>query len=122
VADHCPDGDWAGDWRSFGVFWGLPAAVMVAAALLDPALRGAVWTAMLLWMGGACVANARRCGRTHCRFTGPFLLLMAGLVAGHALGLLPLGGNGWSLLAAAIVLGSGVLWLASEQIWGRFSR
>ena len=123
MPDELPAKDWAGDWRSFGTLWGLPAAAaMAAAAFFNPAVRGAVWSAALLWMGGACLANAHRCRRTHCRFTGPFFLLMAGVVAGFALGLLPLGGNAWAVLAAAIVVGFGILWLRSEQIWGRFSR
>jgi hypothetical protein len=27
-------------------------------------------------MGTACILNARRSGRTHCRFTGPYYLAM----------------------------------------------
>jgi len=27
-------------------------------------------------MGTACILNARRCGRTHCRYTGPYYLAM----------------------------------------------
>lgn len=74
--------DWAGDWRSLFMLWGLPAAAMLVASLLEPQARAVVWTAMLLWTGGACLANARRCGRTHCRITGPFFIVMAaGVVA-----------------------------------------
>lgn len=122
MPDELPANDWAGNLRSFGIWWGLPTGAMVAAAFIQPSVRGVIWTAALLWMGGACLANARRCGRTHCRFTGPFLLLMAGVVGGFALGLLPLGGNAWPVSAATIGVGFGVLWLSSERIWGRFSR
>jgi hypothetical protein len=45
---------------------------MLAASWIEPMLRAAVWAAMLIWMGGACVANACLCGRTHCRYTGSF--------------------------------------------------
>ena len=114
--------DWAGNWRSFAIFWGLPSAAMVGAAFVQPGLRGIVWTIMLLWMGGVCLANARRCGRTHCRFTGPFFLLMAGCVAAFTLGVLPLGPNGWVNLSATTLVGFTAIWWLSERHWGPFSR
>lgn len=83
---NCPK-DWAGDGLTLATVWGFPTAVMLAATLLEPTLRAVVWAAMLIWMGGACVANARRCGRTHCRYTGPFFLVMAGLVVAYAAGI-----------------------------------
>lgn len=128
VASDCASGigvtgtDWAGDRRTFVLLWGLPGGVMMAAALLHPMPRAMIWIAMLLWMSGACLQNARRCGRTHCRFTGPFFILMAGLVAAHALGILPLGAHGWGILGGATVIGAGTLWWASERIWGAFTR
>jgi hypothetical protein len=112
--------DWAGNWRSLAGLWGIPAAAMVAATLLGPLPHAAVWTAALIWMGGACIANARRCGRTHCRFTGPFYLLMAALVVAHAVGMLPLGERGWAILGTATIVGTAVLWWGSERLWGLF--
>jgi hypothetical protein len=123
VADDCGSArDWAGNRWSLMLVWGLPGLIMLAAAMGDPTVRGVIWTAMLLWMGGACLLNARRCTRTHCRFTGSFLLLMAGLVALHSLGALSLGDHGWVILGGITFLGFVVLWWGSEQIWGRFSR
>jgi hypothetical protein len=58
--------DWAGNWRSLAGLWGIPAAAMLGAMLLEAGLRAGIWSAALIWMGGACIANARRCGRTHC--------------------------------------------------------
>ena len=95
---------------------------MVAAGFFDPMLRAVTWTLMLLWMGGACLANARRCGRTHCRFTGPFLILMAAAVVAYAGGVLPLGRSGWSLLSAVTLVGTLGLWWGSESLWGKFTR
>lgn len=112
--------DWAGKWSSLVGLWGIPAAGMLAATLLEPGLRTLVWSAALTWMGGACVMNARRCGRTHCRFTGPFYLLMAGLVVAYAAGALPIGDHGWAVLGTATIIGSAVLWWGSERIWGVF--
>jgi hypothetical protein len=39
-------------------------------------MRVVIWTIALIWMGAACVLNARQCGRTHCRYTGPYYLAM----------------------------------------------
>lgn len=127
MADECgacstlTSKDWAGDKRTFVMLWGLPSGAMLAAGFLGPMPRTIIWTVVLLWMGGACVANARRCHRTHCRFTGPFLILMAALVVGYAVGLLPLGPYGWGLLEGITFAGSAILWWASERVWGVFT-
>ncbi len=76
---------------------------------------------MLLWMGVACLANARHCGRTHCHVTGPFFFLMATGVVAYAGGLLDLGDDGWSILAGVIFIGTIGLWWASERMFGRFT-
>jgi hypothetical protein len=39
-------------------------------------LRTAGWVIALGCMGAACMLNARRCNRTHCRYTGPYYLAM----------------------------------------------
>lgn len=111
--------DWAGHGRSLAILWGLPALVMLAALLLGPFLRAVVWSAALVWMGGACLVNARRCGRTHCRFTGPFYLLMALLVVACRAGLVHLGDEGWATIGVVTAIGTVVLWWGSERIWGR---
>lgn len=116
------DKDLAGNWRSLAGLWGIPAAVMLVALLFEPSLRAVAWSAALVWMGGACIANARRCGRTHCRFTGPFYLLVAAAVIGYAMDVLPLGQQGWMILGVVTVAGTVVLWWGSERIWGTFFR
>ena len=113
--------DWAGNRRSLVGLWGAPAAVMLGALLLEPGLRAAAWSAALVWMGGACIANARRCGRTHCRFTGPFYLLMAAVVVAYVTGVLPMGEHGWTILGSATVVGTAALWWGSERIWAHSS-
>jgi len=114
--------DWAGDQRAFVVLWVIPGAAMLMALLLEPNWRAVVWMAMLVWMGVACLVNARRCNRTHCRLTGPFLLAMAALVAGYAAGFLPLGRHGWTALGATTAVGFVVLWWGSERLWGAYRR
>ena len=73
-------------------------------------------------MGAACLANARRCGRTHCHLTGPFFLVMATAVLSYRVGLLPLGPHGWIWLGVAIAAGTALLWFVSEALPGRYLR
>src|SRR3546814_7606955 len=75
---------------------------------------------MLSAMGLACIINSRRCGRTHCRFTGPFLIVMAILVIGHTIGRLPLGRFGWPILGATTFAGFVALWSGRKRAWGMF--
>ena len=97
--------DWAGGGRSFTLLWGLPATIMLLASLFEAPQRTVIWTTALLWMGVACLANARRCGRTHCRF-GPYFILMAASVVAFGSGLLALGQHGWTLLGGGPVIGT----------------
>ena len=129
MADRCGTcspanrADWASDGRTLALFWGVPFAAMLASGLLLGATpRAVIWVSMLLVMSVACLVNARRCGRVHCRFTGPFLLLMAVLVAGFAAGALPLGAHGWAYLGGGTLLGFAALWWGSELAWGAFGR
>ena len=112
--------DWVSGLASYLLAWGLPSAALVAAIWAVPGLRAVVWAAALVWMGTACLVNARRCGRVHCRFTGPFFLVMALVVALHGLGAIPLGPRGWAWIAIAIVVGNAAIWILSERLWGRY--
>lgn len=120
--ENCRPTDWAAGRLALIVVWGIPAAVILLALLVEPATRAAVWTAMLVWMGYACFANARRCGRTHCRYTGPFFLGMAGLVVAHAAGILSLGDQPWVILGMLILGGNALIWWVSERLFGTYSR
>src|SRR5262245_55604299 len=118
VADR---GDWAGSRLTLTMVWGLPAAVMLLALLLNPVPRGLVWIFMLSWMGGACLENARRCERTHCRYTGPFFVGMAAAVLAYITGALPLGSRPWLVLGIVIALGNSLIWWVSERALGTYS-
>jgi len=115
-----PQSDWVGDAWTFVLAWGLPVSVLFAGAFLAPPIRTPLWTGALLWAGLACLMNARRCGRTHCRFTGPFFLIMAGITLLYGSGLLWLGSNGWLILALATGLGTAALWWGSEALLGKY--
>jgi len=113
---RCEQQDWAANWLALAALWGLPTVAMLLALLLDPIWRAVVWIAMLTSMGAACVINARRCGRTHCRYTGPFFLGMGGLVTAHIAGSLPLGSQPWLVLAIFIAAGNALIWWGSERV------
>jgi hypothetical protein len=66
-------GDLACGGAAFVVWW-IPAAVLVAAAFSNSPYLVVIWPTLLAWMGGACLVNARRCGRRHCYLTAPFFL------------------------------------------------
>ncbi len=113
--------DWAGNVQSYVFAWGLPLLGIVAGSFVEAPARTAIWVAALIWMGTACLVNARRCGRTHCRFTGPYYLLLIVPVSVHGLGLISLGPAAWWILGAAILFGGKIIWWASEATWGKFT-
>lgn len=100
------------------VAWWLPQAGIAAALLAPVSARAAIWTAVLIWTGAACLLNARRCGRTHCRYTGPFYLVMIlpVLAAAWAGAPMPV----WLILAAVILFGGKAIWWATEQMRGKY--
>jgi hypothetical protein len=119
----CQNGDWVNSPRQFFLVWGLPLLILVFAAFFaSPAVKTWAWFAALVWMGGACLVNASRCGRRHCFYTGPFLIVMAVVVVLHGYNVIPLGLNGWWWLFAAITAGGGSLWYLPERLWGRYAR
>lgn len=113
--------DFLASLRGTLIAWGVPIAAMVAVIGVPHPVKTWVWVAALGWMGAACLWNARRCGRAHCYWTGPFFLLMTLPVLAHGYGLLPLGSGGWKWLGAAIGLGAFGLTAWSERS-GRYLR
>jgi hypothetical protein len=101
--------------------WWVPQAAIVAAIFAPVPVRAVIWTIALTWMGTACLLNARRCGRTHCRYTGPYYLAMMAPVLTLALGLVSVGLYGWLVLGVLILAGSRIIWWATERAWGEFS-
>jgi hypothetical protein len=113
--------DWVNDARSYVLAWGLPSAALAVGIFLEPGARTLVWAVALVWMGAACLMNARRCGRRHCYLTGPFFLIMAVATLLHGSGAVWLGPNGWLWLGATIIAGGyGALWYLPERIWGKY--
>ena len=112
--------DWLGSTRANLLAWWLPQAGIAAGLFVPVDIRTAVWIVALVWMGAACILNSRRCGRTHCRYTGPYYLamilpvLVLGVVGASA------GLSGWIALGVLIVIGGRLLWWGTERAWGKF--
>ena len=110
--------------RAAVLLWWIPASALLLSGLFAQGswVLGVVWPSSLVVMGGACLANARGCGRVHCYFTGPFFLLMAVASLFHGFDLLPLGQRGWESLGLALLVGTPILYLLPERLWGRYRR
>jgi hypothetical protein len=102
--------------------WGIPWIAVITALFASIAVRATIWIIALSWMGTACILNAKRCGRTHCRYTGPFYLAMIAPVVALGFGFVSGRIYAWLILAGVILPGSGLLWWATERAWGKFSR
>ena len=116
-----PRRDWAGSIPTYGWTWALPIAAIVAGLFIDVHVRTAIWTVALLWMGTACILNARRCGRTHCRFTGPYCIAMIVPVLVLGSGVVAAGFLAWAVLAVLILMTGKIIWWTTERAWGRYS-
>ena len=101
--------------------WWIPKVAIVAGLLASVPVRTMAWTVALAWMGAACILNAKRCGRTHCRYTGPYYLAMIVPVVVLGTSLVSAGPYAWLALACVILLGSRLLWWGTEHAWGKFS-
>ena len=113
--------DWLRSPRTNLVAWWVPQAAIALGLLVPVPVRAVIWTVALLWMGTACILNARRCGRTHCRYTGPYYLAMIAPVLILAWGIVSAHFYGWLFLGVLILGGSKVIWWTTERAWGKFS-
>lgn len=118
-----PTRDLLSDRRTTVLAYWVPALAIALTGLLgasEPLLTG-VWTLGFAVMGIACVVNALRCGRVHCYFTGPFLLILAAASLLHGLGVVSLGASGWQWVGLVAVGGAAVLLFVPERLWGRYA-
>lgn len=111
--------DWLASTSSNLLAWWVPHAALLVGLFAPLPSRAVIWTVALAWMGAACIANSRRCGRTHCRYTGPYYLAM--IVPVLALGVISAGIYAWIVLGIVVVGGSKLIWWATERAWGKFS-
>src|SRR6266478_2237478 len=99
--------DWLGARRTSWLAWWIPKLAMIASLLLPVPARTAGWVIALGWMGTACMINARRCNRTHCRYTGPYYIASIVPVILVGAGFAAVGIIGWIGLGAIIIAGAG---------------
>jgi hypothetical protein len=113
--------DWLANTRTSALAWWIPQVAIVGGLFVPVHVRAAIWIIALIWMGTACILNARRCNRTHCRYTGPYYLAMIVPVLALGSDAFSVGFYGWLALACVILLGSKLIWWATERAWGKFS-
>ena len=99
-AASCQPNDLTGSGKG-QLFWWLPIAALIVGGSWSR-MRPWLWIPALLVMGVACLANAVRCGRVHCYFTGPLYLLAAIYVALAVVHLVPMNPN--RFLGAVLLL------------------
>src|SRR6266704_1612322 len=109
-----PSLDWLGGVYTSTLAWWMPKAAILAGLFFPVSVRAVIWIVALVWMGTACILNARRCNRTHCRYTGPYYLAMIVPVMALGAGLVTVGTLGWVWLGLIILGGSGLIWWATE--------
>jgi hypothetical protein len=113
--------DWLQSPHKNLLAWWIPWIAVIAGLFAPVHVRTALWIVALSWMGTACILNAKRCGRTHCRYTGPYYLAMIAPVGVFGSGFVSAGIYAWLALAGVILLGSTLLWWATERAWGKYS-
>lgn len=110
--------------ESFIAIWLAPIALASLVSILAADFvwaAPAAWTTALAWMGAACLLNARRCGRLHCYFSGPILLIGAVAVVALTLGALDLGAYGLTT-TVAVALALAAFTYGLERVWGKYRR
>lgn len=113
--------DWLSNIYVSSLAWWIPLAAILAGLFVPIPIRALVWTIALVWMGIACILNSKRCGRTHCRYTGPYYLMTIVPVLVLGIGAVPSGVHEWIALVVLIAGGSNLIWWATERAWGKFS-
>ena len=120
-ANDCAERDLSARKESFLAIWLLPIVLagFVTVFVRVPSWAAPVaWMAAFAWMGGACLINARRCGRLHCYFSGPILIAGALVTLALAVGIVDLG----LTIAVTLTLALAGLTYGLEYVWGRYRR
>lgn len=106
--------------------YGVPLLVLISSQWWSGYIGGNTLIISLVWAGGltvmglGCVSNARRCGRVHCYFTGPYMLLFAIAFLIYGSGLYRPAWVNISQLANVALWGTCLLWVVTELIFGKF--
>lgn len=103
------------------LLWWLPWALIIIGIFTGTLGHTVLWTVGFAAAGGACVANARRCGRRHCFYTGPWFLLAALASLLYGLGILPFGANGWGWIIGVALVGCLIFCCVLEPWLGKYT-
>lgn len=102
--------------RAGWLIWGVPTLLFFLGAGWGAA-RAWLWIPSLAVAGSACVANASRCGRSHCFVTGPLFLVGALATLFDATELVAID---WRWVGIAIVAGTagacGLEWIRGKYV------
>jgi len=109
----------------FALVWGIPIAIVIsmnfAQGYLPFNVIVLIMATAVAWMGLSCVINAARCGRLHCKFSGPIFLVGAAGILASGFGLLGAPGT----FINEITWGTFALALSTyglEFIWGPYGK
>lgn len=103
------------------LWWG-PWLLIIIGAFTGDVAHTVLWTAGFSVAGAACLANARRCGRRHCFYTGPVYLLAALASLLYGLHVLPIGANGWGWIVGVALAVSVIACCGLEPLRGKYIR
>lgn len=116
-------------WAASLLWWG-PATLVIATGSIGLGgvgtgsigniIHTAAWTVAFTVGAAGCLANARRCGRLHCYFTGPLYLLAALASLLYGLGFLPLGHQGWNWILGVAAVGTLLAIYGLEMLFGKY--
>ena len=122
VADH-KSSDHASKPLPFLGSWGLPILILVAVNFLEDVIPFAaivlIISGALLWMGFACVMNARRCHRRHCYYSGPIFIIGSVVVLLIGFEVISLGSDGITI-AVGTTLSLALLTYLTEPVLGKY--
>ena len=103
--------------RNF-LLWRLAPLVIVVTGFLGRSPWIEVgWTVSFAVMGAGCLFNARRCGRVHCYFTGPFFLLVSAVSLLRGLDAVSFD---WNWIGGIALAGGLFLSFVPELVWGKY--
>ncbi|NNC36489.1 MAG: hypothetical protein EX271_05300 [Acidimicrobiales bacterium] len=107
----------------FLLAWGLPILLLISTNFMPglvplPVIIG-LMSGAFLWMGLACVLNARRCRRRHCYYSGPIFILGAIAVLLVGFQIIDLGRDGL-IMVVYVTLTLALLTYLSEPVFGKY--
>src|SRR5712664_838024 len=104
------------------VLWGVPAVLAVGAGIaygksvLSLTAGGVLWVVAVAWAGTGCLINGRSCGRVHCRIDGILFPLLNIIGALNVLSVISYDWNLFWLAFFAILVGSFVHEMDTEEV------